>query len=194
MPLEYRVNWSGTAITGPGVSVFHGRTDGVATTSAAVQALADRVRKLFDDLKSKFPPGTQWTFPAEGVELDTTTGDLLDFHAITAPASVSSTATSSGYARAAGARIDWLTTAIVGGRRLRGRTFLVPMAGPNLAADGTLETASVDAIRTAANAYKDTSVFSACHPGIWSRTHGILGDITSVNVPDMLTVLRSRRD
>lgn len=194
MPLEYRVEWSGTGITGPGLSVFHGRTDGVATTGTAMQALADRVRTFFDANKGKFPPGIGWTFPGEGLELDTTTGDLLDVHTVTAPARVDSTATSSGYSRAAGARVDWLTKSIVGKRRLRGRTFLVPMAGPNLAADGTLESTTIASLMTAATAYINQSVFSSCAPVVWSRTHGIAADITGIRIPDMTTILRSRRD
>lgn len=192
--IEYRVKWGGGAITGPGTSVFHGRVTTLGSEGAAAEDLAGRVQALFTALASKFPSGITWSFPGEALALDVTTKALEDVLTFTAPAQVVSTATSSGYSRAAGARIDWLTPSIVSGRRLTGRTYLVPIAGPHMAADGTLESTSITSILAAANAYKDPAVFTDVQPAVWSRTHGILADITAARVPDMSTVLRSRRD
>lgn len=194
MPLEVRVLWSGTGMTGDGASVFHGRTDGVATTGAAAQSLADRVREFFNGVKGVMAPGITWTFSNEVTELDTTTGVLLGVHTVTPPISLSSTGTPANYSRAAGARVDWNTSAIVNGRRLRGRTYLVPVAGGSLDSTGTLGTSAIATITTAATAYCNTGVFTSARPGVWSRTHGILADALSGSVDDRTSVLRSRRD
>lgn len=194
MPLEVTVDWTGTGLTGVGTSVFHGRTDGVATTSAAAQSLADRVRQFFFDVKGVIAPGITWVFRNEVLELDTTTGVLLSAIPVTPPISITSTGTSANYSRAVGARVDWNTSAVVNGRRLKGRTYLVPVSGGNLDTTGTLATSCIAACTTAATNYCNTGVFTQARPGVWSRTHGILADAIAGTVDDRTSVLRSRRD
>lgn len=194
MPFEYRVEWGGTAVTGPGVSVFHSRTDGIATAGTSAQSMADRCRVLFDAIKNLVPPGVTWTFPNEVTELDTTTGVLEDVHTITSPLDVVSTAASGGHSRPSGGRIDWNTSSVVNGRRLRGRTYIVPLAAAQYDTTGTLASGLITALETAATAYRSTSVFTAAQPVVWSRTHGVLADIVGSSVIDRASVLRSRRD
>lgn len=194
MPLEVTVDWSGTGITGLGTSVFHGRTDGVATTSAAAQSLADRVRQFFFDIRGVMAPGITWTFRNEVLELDTSTGVLLSAVPVTPPITLSSTGSAANYSRAVGARVDWNTSAVVNGRRLKGRTYLVPVSGGNLDTTGTLASSCITAVQTAAAAYCNTGVFTSARPGVWSRTHGILADALAGTVDDRTSVLRSRRD
>lgn len=194
MPVEYRVQWAGTSITGPGVSVLHARTSGGATTSQCAQALADRARTFFDAVKAMVPAGVTWSFPPEATELDTATKQLIGVHAVTSPADVLSTGAASSWSRPSGGRVDWLTTAIVNGRRLRGRTYLVPLTTGSYDATGSIATTAIATLETAAAAYRNTGVFTASQPAVWSRTHGILADISGSNVPDLVTVMRSRRD
>lgn len=190
--LEYRVNWS-TGGTNPGVSVLHGRPSTAGGNGLAGQALADRARTFFDALKGVVGGGLVWDFPAEVTVLNTTTGVLEDAVAVTKPANV--TATGAGnYSALSGARIEWRTGAIVAGRRLRGRTFVVPLSVGQYDAVGTLATTCITTLQAAATGYADANVFSNARPCVWSRTHGIQADITSVLIPDEASVLRSRRD
>lgn len=194
MPVELRVNWAGTSLTGPGVSVLHARTSGGSTTVQCAQALSDRARAFFDAVKALVPAGVTWSFPSECTELDTTTGQLIGVHPVTPPADVVSTGAVSTLLRPIGARVDWLTTAIVNGRRLRGRTYLVPLTVGSFDGSGSIATTPLGTMETAATAYKNTGLFTASQPAVWSRTHGILADISGSNVPDFQTVMRSRRD
>lgn len=194
MPLQVTVDWAGTGMTGLGTSVFHGRTDGVATTGQAAQSLADRVRQFFFDVRGVIAPGITWTFRNEVLELDTSTGVLLDAHTVTPPVSLTSTGSAANYSRAVGARVDWNTSAVVNGRRLKGRTYLVPVSGGNLDTTGTLASACIATVTTAATNYCNTGVFTEARPGVWSKTHGIFADALSGSVDDRTSVLRSRRD
>lgn len=194
MPLEYRVGWTGTPAEGGGVTVLHCRSAAGATTAAAATDFANRVKSFFDSVKTRVVGGVTWSFPPEVTELDTTTGQLEAVHAVTAPTDVVTTGSSTSYARPCGARVDWLTPAIVNGRRLRGRSFFVPIPGGEYDGIGSLQTTTVAAWEAAANVYKDTGFFTSSQPCVWSRTHGILADITAINVPDRATILRSRRD
>jgi hypothetical protein len=192
MVLEYRVNWSGPPIEGDGVTVFHGRGDSIVPAATAAADLANRARTFFDAIKALVPTGLLFDFPAEVTDLNTTTGDLEAVHVVTKPADVASTAAAGTFSKPSGARIDWATPAIVAGRRLRGRTFLVPLVGTAYDSIGTLAAAAVTTITTAANVFITGG--GNVHPSVWSRIHGIQADITSVNVPDEAAVLRSRRD
>jgi uncharacterized protein (DUF2342 family) len=194
VPLEYRVEWNGTAITGPGISVFHGRTDGVATTGAAAQSLANRVRTFWDAVKGLVPGGVTWTFPNEVTELDTSSGVLLGVHAVTSPADVVSGGASSSHSRPSGGRVDWNTSAVVAGRRLRGRTYIVPLTGAQYDSAGSLSTTCIATLESAATTYRSTGVFTEATPVVWSRTHGILADVIGSSVTDRASILRSRRD
>lgn len=190
--LEYRALWQ-VGIGGPGSSVFHGRIPTATTAGDSAQALADRVRAFMEAVKTVVPGGVTWSFPSEVLEIDTATGVLEDVHNVTPPANV--LATGNGvHAAPAGVRIEWRTLAIVNGRRLRGRTFIVPLSTAQYETNGTLVPTCITTLTNAGNAYKDSSVFNASQASIWSRTHGTQADITSFNVPDEVAVLRSRRD
>src|SRR6478752_4701630 len=111
------VNWNGLAGL-PGVSVFYS-LDSVTGQLAAL-------RTFFDSLKLAFPAPLQWSFPGSGDVLDSATGTLTGGWTDTTPSSV--TATGSGqHASGVGMFVKWNTAAIVGGRRLKGRTFLCPL-------------------------------------------------------------------
>lgn len=192
--LEYRVQWSGGSITGPGVSVHHGRIEAAGTAGQAAIDLANRCRVLWDGLKTFVPTGITWSFPGEVTELDTATGQLEDVHPINVLADVVSSGSNSSWAKPAGGRIDWLTEVVVGGRRLKGRTYVVPLSGAQYDAQGSLTPACISGLVAAASAYRDGGVTDEMQPSVWSRRHGVQGDITNVRVPDRVSILTSRRD
>lgn len=192
MVLQYVAHWNeGTA--NPGYTVLHGRPQTGAPDDLASEDLAERVHALFDAIKAYIPNDYTISFPGEAVRLNTTTGVLEDVYTFTPPANVVG-GYSQSWAAPAGFRYDWRTDAIVSGRRLRGRTFIVPVGGAAYADNGTLEPVPMGIFTNAGQDYIDVGVFTNVAPCIWSRTHGILADITSVVVPDEIAVLRSRRD
>lgn len=111
------------------------------------------------------------------------------------PASVNGTGSGS-YAGGAGAVVNWLTDAFVGGKRIRGRTFLVPLANVAFQSDGTL----ADAFRTSLGAAATTFAASTPQPAVWSQRKLGGSDVNTIagmqgaSVPDRTALLRSRRD
>lgn len=181
---RYRVAWSG--FTGsPGVSTFYyfGSVDPAGSLHA-----------MFDAIKGRFPSTVTWSFPATGDTIDDTTGDLNGSFSSAGAASV--TGTDAGvYSAASGVVIRWLTGTIVGGHRVRGHTFLVPLAGSAYQGDGSISTTPLGDIQTAVNTYLATTAGLA--QVIWRRPGAPGGAghvaVTGAIVPDLAAVLRSRR-
>jgi hypothetical protein len=137
--------------------------------------------------------------------IEDTTGDLVDIITVgTAPSGVSGTLPGQGPSPA-GACINWSTTTVHGSRRIRGRTFIVPIAALHFSSGGQVGGSAVSGFQAAANALR-----AATGPtfGIWSRPRtadptatppitartGLIGPATSNSVPTKAVVLRSRRD
>jgi hypothetical protein len=189
MVYQYRPRWSGTT-GGPGVTVFNARR-GLGSPGFP-QQFADAVRPFFSALTGRVPNEVSWSFPGEVLEYDTVTGKLIEVYPVTAPANVVATSTG-GYSHASGGRVDWHTQAIVNGKRLRGRSFIVPMAGSEFGPDGVLTAGARSALTNAANGL----ITAMAGPGglvVWSRTHGIVADVESASVVAKGSVLRTRRD
>lgn len=107
------------------------------------------------------------------------------------------------YSAASGAVINWYTNGIKVGkggkaRRVRGRTFLVPVGGETLSADGTLTNAKADLLRAATGqlvAPAGTGVLGVySRPTVAAPNSGKWFNVSSFTVPDKVAVLRSRRD
>lgn len=111
------------------------------------------------------------------------------------------------YAAPVGFVAEWLTSVHLSGRRLRGRTFVVPAAAAIFDLTGNIGQGTLDSIRAASAALV---VNSAGSFQIWQRPRlaraavgtlpalparsGGNGVVTSSRVPDLAAVLRSRRD
>lgn len=188
---KMQVTWSGT--TGlPGTTTLY---------SLAIPPVSG-VKAMFTSLKAYFPAGLTWTIPASGDVIDETTGILTGaWSSGSALSEVSSGSTA--YAGGVGCVIRWTTTTIVEGRRLRGRTFMVPMIVGSYDTDGSLTAGMVGFVQTAATAL--VTAYSS-NLVVWSRpkkdpddpetiirpgSHGI---VTGAQAIDKVAVLRSRRD
>lgn len=190
MVFQYRPNWGGTT-GGPGVTVFNARKSSQHIGDWE-QDFADIVRAFFVTVQANLPNELVISFPAEVLEFDTSTGTLINAYPVTPPGNVPGT-NASGYAMPAGARIDWFTPAIVAGRRLRGRTYLVPINGTAFDTNGTLVAGTITNLGNAADGLiDDMNGIGAL--AVWSRTHGILADVETASVIDKVAILRSRRD
>jgi hypothetical protein len=191
MVLEYRAQWLTSG--GAGVSVFHGRGTTGTPPETAAQDLANRVRAFLFEMVNSLPDEVTLSFPDEVLDRNTSTGVLEGLHSVTAPAGFGGNV-SGNFAAPAGARVHWNTEAIVSGRRLRGRTFIVPIAAAAYDTNGTLTSTFRTALLGAANTFIDSGVNAWVEASVWSPTHGVQADITSVSVPDEAAILRSRRD
>lgn len=202
MVQEYKALWNVPG-GGAGFSTFYAETDG---SLAQMQEFANNVRAFFAGVSTFIPNTVTITFESEVRTLNTATGTLEDVDAVNAPAQVTGVAVGA-YAAGAGGRVDWRTSGIVAGRRVVGRTFLVPIIGTSFESNGTLVAGTITDIQADADAYLAafTSIVGAV---VWSRPvvadptadppiaarAGSFHAIQSATVPDKSALLRSRRD
>ena len=181
-----RVALGGTPVTGPGVATHYWL--GTAT-NADIVAFVD----FWFALSALMPSAMSITVPNEGDIIDDNTGAPTGIWTGTGGSTFAGGDTGS-FAKGVGARIVWQTAGMTGSRRVRGSTFVVPLAGSKFQTDGTLTTAAVDAIVGAAGdlraALPDRLVvltrLTTAHSG---TSHAV----TDHSVPDTPSWLRSRR-
>lgn len=180
-----RCVWTGTAITGDGLTTFY--WDQAATGMSAA------VATFFDSIKAYLAIGSTITVPDAGDLLDDATGELAGSWSDGTTTTVATTG-AGGFAAGVGARVKWSTQGVVNGRRVRGSTFLVPLSSAQYQSDGTILDATKSVLQTAAN----TMLAAPSSPLlIWHRPVGGSGgssyEATSGEVPDKVSWLRSRR-
>lgn len=169
-------------------------TDGDATQA---QAAVDRVRTFWTALTGLFPDEVKLSIQPEVDMLEDTTGTLVNSFGVTPGAIISGTGAAS-FAGPVGMVINWKTAGIRNGRRIRGRTFLVPVTNAVFLSTGGLNPAEVTGVKAAADALANPS--GAVDLGVWARPSGPLATdgqwslVRSTSVPVLAAVLRSRRD
>lgn len=200
--LRVKVRWSGFT-GGPGYSVLHfrdfgtGDGEGGAVNAAAAQGAVDRTRAAFNLIIASLPQSVRIDVEPEVDVIEDTNGQLVNTFATTAPAQVAGTATTT-YASSTGANISWNTRGIRNGRRIRGRTFLVPLALGSFDGNGVLAASTITRIQAMANLLTDTT--GTPDLGVYARpssagaTDGQWSVATSGKVAMRGAVLRSRRD
>jgi hypothetical protein len=143
---------------------------------------------------------------SSGDVIEDTTGELVGAWAGDANEVISGL-TSGSFAAPAGACVRWDTSTILDGKRLRGRTFIIPWAGNGFDANGTLAATPLGTTEAAA---LELIIEQAESMVIWHRPFagraavgsrparaahaGGHGLVTASSVPDKVVVLRSRRD
>lgn len=187
---EYRAIWNVQG-GGVGYSVFHVREAGLSSISAEAQIFADDLRTGLFSIAGMLPDDVQITFDTEARELNVVTGALESVGSVDAPAAVTG-ASAAVYSAPSGARVDLITESIVAGRRLRGRTYMVPLYSTAYTTNGSISSGAQSSLEGAFETFRDQA--GAYSLAVWSRTHGVLADVASVNVPSEAAILRSRRE
>lgn len=172
-------------------------------TDAARNAAGAAVKALFTGIASNLATTWSITVQPEVTEWDVATGQLTGASAMTTPPTpqVGSTV-ATAYAGGSGACITWKTGAIFNGRRVVGRSFMVPLLAA-FDVDGTIGAATLAALQSSANAYVAATGADAC---VWAKQFtkptdgttpvqigGTVASITSATIKDMASQLRSRR-
>lgn len=186
------VVWSGFQ-GAPGYSNFFFTGDGGA--GAATES-RDRVRAFFNEVNDILPSEVQFVVEGEVAVIDQENGEITGYIMVDPEPVTGFGGLAGGYSAASGAVVTWNTAGVRNGRRVRGRTFIVPLGGGAYQSDGTLLGTTVTTLQTAADAMVGDGFESGF--GIWSRpsgsTAGGFYEVTGFRVPDMSAVLRSRRD
>jgi len=179
-------------IGGTGVNLWHFRTDAEAFEEASAQQSMDWVKAFYTAIASLLvsPATVTWDGSAQEIATDSPRAleGLTGF-------TVAASGAGAGLPPANCICVGWRTE--LSARSGRGRTFLGTIKASAVEANGTVATASLSTVRTAASALV-TSSMSESVPvgalGVWSPTDQIFRDFTGSAVRDQFAVLRSRRD
>ena len=189
-----------TALTGwpgaPGLMTQY--FAGVAASDAAATRAAGYVQDVvIPTIRSKQPDGLDYQVSNLVDVLDATDGSITDTISVAALSAVTGAGGASMAPPAVAALVHLNTSTFLGGRRVRGRTFVSPLADAAVTTDGVLggsaqsELEALGASMLAALTAGDTWV-------VWHRpkgaSPGYAAPITSTSVPFKLAVLTSRRD
>lgn len=157
-----------------------------------VQDHSDAVRAFWEAMTAVVPIGWKYTIDADVSVLDDSTGDLVSVLP-TVPLVQSGPGGAASYTGGAGACVGWITNEVHFTKRLRGRTFVVPLLGLAYDSDGTIQSAALASIRAAAAALNAEPDF-----GVWGRPvdglNGLFGLTVATNTRDKVAWLSSRRD
>jgi hypothetical protein len=205
---EVAFTWNWTGAPSPNVSKF--QFAGSATPASASSLLV-RVKAFMDGLTaylpaavSLVPQGIYQTFD-EGISTPAGGAQLIDQGtAATIPQTTQGTGTGV-WSAATGAWINWITTAFVNGRRVVGRTYLVPLGNTNVfQTDGTLSDTFRNAVVANGNSLNNGSPAHVVYynrggpsdpPRPTDKPHAFgWQSVTACTVPDKAGILRSRRD
>lgn len=194
----YKVNSVWTGVTGlPGVSTFY--TLSVPTIS--------RYKTFFDAIAAAFPPGIKVTTQATGNIIESTTGTLTGQWSGGTDVVSQMTGGTASYTSASGPYVRWITSTVLDGRIVKGRTFLTPVSISAYDAAGNINTNTVSVIQAAATALvsahaqdlvlwhrpRAARAATATKPAVAARPGGH-AIVTGAVVPTKVGVLRSRRD
>jgi len=174
------------------------------------------IPRLYDfwfAVRDLFPNDVHINVEASGDIIEDTTGAITGAWSETASPEVLGTSTA-GYAAAVGGLVTWNSSTILDGRRLKGRTFLVPMASNQFTVTGRIRDEALTVMRDAAAAFvaAESTSFCVWHrpfagrpavgtpgtPGYRPARSAHLGNhalaVATPTVPPKGAVLRSRRD
>lgn len=164
-----RVDWHGT-YGHQGISRFaFVSADGGTPTNATRDGVLTAISTMLLANAGGLPTDVSWNIDTiveayDGV-LGTITGELPAAGAV-APGAGTNT---SSYANGVGLTIKWKTGGMFNGRRIQGRTFIVPMAGQQFETDGSLGAGVAASWQTAANAYIAAVQSAGATPLVWGR-------------------------
>lgn len=196
-----------TGFTGaPGYSKFHfAELSGASACNAAGAAVR---AFFFADVGHLM---TNWQIQIQGIvqSFDVGTGDLVGEQVMTTvPAAVVGTVPNTNiYAGGSGYVVNWTTGGVHAGRKIRGRTFFVPIMSTAFSNDGTIISSLITAMQSAGQALiADAATELVVWSKFWDKKQGdppldvppkqVGGSITTVNgciIPDRAAQLRTRR-
>jgi hypothetical protein len=196
--LRGKIRWT---IPGAGTaySVLHfGTDDGFNPEQADVDTTATMMNQFITTVKSTLPNVVQMQVVNELEEIDSNNGQMIALWTTPTLAAQAGTASAAaGWAAAAGGVISWSTGIVHRARRIRGRTFIVPMSNEVWDIDGTIKAVPLGQLNTAATALRDPA--ATVRLGVFARpsapgaTDGRFAPVSGHRVPDMSAILRSRR-
>ena len=205
-----KLEWTGFN-GGPGYSIFHMRDFGLQDvgnwTNVEAAAAAAKVEAWADGVRSIVAPPVRLKVLSDVEIINEQNGELENVVNAGIRNQMQNPAPGvGGYSGASGAVVTWRTAGVRNGRRIKGRTFIVPCYAAAFQEDGTLSPAA--RLQLEASSQNLIAAEGTPDMGVYARpvktknpdgSTTITADgqwffCTSVSVPDMAAVLRSRRD
>jgi hypothetical protein len=191
------INWTGF-VGAPGfTNLYFSPAAGPDITQAVVDAAVTKTYTWLSNFTSSLPTAVTTGVDPSVEVINSLDGKLIAFMTGTPPAATAGS-DSGTFSAATGVVTSWYTGGIRNGRRVRGRSFIVPMGPTAYQNDGTIATTKLTAWRGTANAL--IANVDAARLAVWSRPSapgaldGIAYDVISAQVNDKVAVLTSRRD
>jgi hypothetical protein len=180
---------------GPGVITLYTRSTGLEN-GATADLTSSRLQDALDAGKALFSVYTSFVADTFVDTIDPATGSITDSNP-TAAWTVTGTTTGHTGPAVLAICVTWKTTAVIAGRRVRGRTFLSPLTNAVADIDGTPSAPYMTAANDLGDAWTDNGLTNT-YAVVWHRPVGGAGgtaeDITAHSIRDKFAVLRSRRD
>jgi len=192
-----KINWTGF-IGAPGYTNLYFRDfPGDTLDQAMADGFTAKVDTWLDAWVSSLPSTVSILVDPTVDVVNEQSGELEGFLTV-APDTARVGSGAGTYAGPAGICVNWSTNGIRHGRRIRGRTFMVPITSAAMQSDGSVATASLTALRTATATFIGAA--GTGDLGVWSRptlaepTGGQWSAVSAFTINDKIAVLRSRRD
>lgn len=191
--VRVQAQWGGF-VGAPGYTNWYGISDG--DSAAAANALGTRMRAFFLAIQAHLPTGVDVKVQRLYQVINDVNGNITgEANMASDPAVVNGSGGSAAYAAPAGACVNWETGHFNdNGRRVRGRTYLVPLIAFT-ENDGSISSAALSTIQTAGTA----ALGGTGSLGVWTRpspggSDGTFNIAIAALVKDKVAVLTSRRD
>lgn len=192
--MRVALNWPAG---GPGVNTYY-FSMGVPplVPDAAAADAVDELDAIFTSFNTSFVTGLEWAVESAYDVVDVVTGNIVNQGVV--PGSMPTGAGTNAInttSRAQQIRLTFYTDKFYDGRRLRGGTFIGPVGGGTLNADGHVP---VGTGLNWASKFDAVTTGLGVRLAVYSRPtplhEGRYGDVVNVRVPPVLGTLRSRRD
>lgn len=186
--IRHTAVWSGSPGL-PGYSQFYQGVTGSISSDA--QGGQNDIGAFFWSLLALIPEEVTVTVDPVYQVINEVTGAVTGEEVVGAPVTLNVGTYVGEWSRQVGALVEWSTGSFIAGRRLRGRTYLVPL-GACAATDGTLPDSTLATVRAAAQYI----VVSSHDFLVWHRpiagAGGAAVALTGAIVRDHAAILRSR--
>lgn len=175
---------------GPGVSTFYCNAGDEAS-------FRTQLGTFYGHLAGQMPGGMSYTVENAGEVIDEASGQAVNAWSVGSAITQTSSSPATAYAQGVGASVIWTTNAYHNGRRVRGRTFIVPILSTMFESNGTLESGYLGSLQAWATTLATSGLMR-----VYSRPKGPVTAPTSPGgsfvvsgsiVRDKAAVLTSRR-
>lgn len=183
--LRVRINWTGPTVVGGGLSTHYFTGD---DTQTGANNAAAALNTFWDAICLQLGNATAWSLDPIVAVLDVNGEQTGQF--TVAAQSGAGALTATYEAIATNGLIQWRTGAFVGGRQIRGRTFITGITQANVSG-GAPHSNIITAVNNASAALvADANTTLA----VWSKKNALTASVSSGTMWTKYAVLRSRRD